>query len=261
MDNFVHQGRSLTIAFPYPVTAGGGVKVGNGFGIGVNTHGANENGDMRVVGVFDLAKDGSSFADGDVVYWDDTAHLATASSAGNMQIGVVELLNPDGSSTSGALTEDATVRVRLNGAFPAAQEAIDSSIAATATVALSAAQLIAMGTVPVSILAAPGAGKAILVKEILFEMTRTGTAFTGGGAINFQYHTTTGSIPHSGAIPASLVTSGGAGTAQTALGQNTGSNGLVIPANEGIDITNATAAFATGTGTAKVLIKYRIVTL
>jgi hypothetical protein len=216
---------------------------------------------MRVVGVFDLAKDASTFADGDIVYWDDTAHLATSTSTNNMPIGVAELLSPDGTSALGGLTGDATVRVRLNGAFPASQGAIDSSIAATATVALSAAQLIAMGTVPVSILAAPGAGKAILVEQILFEMTRTGTAFTGGGALNFQYHTTTTSVPHAGTIPATLVTTGGAGSAQTALGMNVGANGLVIPSNEGIDITNATAAFAAGTGTAKVFIKYRIVTL
>ena len=42
-----------------------------------------------------------------------------------------------------------------------------------ATVALTAAQIIAMGTTPVALLAAPGAGKAILIDSVLFAMTRT----------------------------------------------------------------------------------------
>ena len=92
-------------------------------------------------------------------------------------------------------------------------------------------------------------------------LTVNPTAFTGGGALNLQYHTTTASVPHAGTIAASLVTTGGAGTAQTYLGPNVGANGLVVPANEGVDITNATAGFAAGTGTAKVFIRYRVVTL
>lgn len=128
-----------------------------------------------------------------------------------------------------------------------------------ATVALTAAQIIAMGTVAVSVLAAPGAGKAIMVESIMFEMTRTGTAFTGGGAINFQYHTTTTSVPHASTIPASLVTTGGAGLAQSLLAPPAAT--LVVPANEGIDIANITAPFAAGTGTAKIFIRYRIITL
>ena len=138
---------------------------------------------------------------------------------------------------------------------------IAANIHQVASVALSAANLIAMGTTPVSILSAPGSGKVIVPSLIVFEMTRTSTAFTGGGAVSFQYHTTTTSVPHSGSIPATVVTTGGAGTAVIMLGPNVGSNGLVLPVNEGIDITNATAAFAAGTGTANVFFYYRVITL
>lgn len=131
----------------------------------------------------------------------------------------------------------------------------------TAIVSLSAAQLIAMGTVPVSILAAPGAGFALVDTSFLFEMTRTSTAFTGGGVVSFQFHTTTTSVPHSGTIPAAIVTTGGAGTVQSYLGPYAGASALVIPANEGIDITNAGGAYAAGTGTAKIFVKYRIAQL
>ena len=150
--------------------------------------------------------------------------------------------------------------------YPGRLDGIQSSelaqhVIRTATVSLTAANIIAMNNTPVSVLAAPGVGYAIIVDQFAFEMNRTSTAFTGGGAINLRYHTTTSSVPHAGTIAASVVTTGGAGTAIVALGPNVGASGLVIPSNEGIDITNATAAFAAGTGTAKVFLRYRIVTL
>ncbi len=130
----------------------------------------------------------------------------------------------------------------------------------TAIVALTAAQLIAMFTTPVQILAAPGAGLALIISEITFEMKRTATAFTGGGAISFQYHTTTSSAPAAGTVAATVVTTAGAATAVVTIDANSGAGGLVVPVNEGIDITNATAAFAAGTGTAQVFVRYRIIT-
>lgn len=125
-------------------------------------------------------------------------------------------------------------------------------------VSLTAAQIIAMGTVPVAILAAPASNKAYVVRAINCKITRTSTAFTGGGVVSFQYHTTTSSVPHAGTIPASFFT-GSAGVAYNTLGPNVGANGLTLAPGEGIDITNATAAFAAGTGTMEVLIEYTVV--
>lgn len=128
-----------------------------------------------------------------------------------------------------------------------------------ANVSLSAANLIAMNGAPVSILPAPGATKVILVDSIVFKMVTTATAFTGGGAVSFVYNGgATSAI--TGTIPAAVVTAG-AGTSYTAMGPAAAASGTTLLANKGIDITNATAAFATGTGTAVVHIKYRIVTL
>lgn len=127
------------------------------------------------------------------------------------------------------------------------------------TVALTAAQIIAMEATPVSVIAAPGAGLAIVVDSILFEMTTTSTQFTGGGAVSFVYHG--GSVAvHAGSIPATVVTTT-AGTSYTVLGPAVATNGTTVPANTGVDITNATAPFAAGTGTAKVRIRYHIITL
>jgi hypothetical protein len=130
---------------------------------------------------------------------------------------------------------------------------------AETTIQLTAAQLIAMKAAPVAILPAPGVGKAIIVEQILFEMTTTATAFTGGGAISFNYHGGATAV-HSGTIPATVVTAA-PGSSNTMLGQATGANGTTVPENTGVDITNATAAFAAGTGTAKVKVWYQIVSL
>lgn len=261
MKNYIQSGDVLTLAAPYNRLSGEGALVGGIFGVAAYTVLSTAYGEFQTEGVFDLAKDTSTFADGDTVYWDNSAKVATSVTS-NTIIGGAVLINPDGTSALGGSSGDATVRVRLNGMTigTVAYGNLASSVLQTATVALSAAQLIAMGTTAVAILATPGSGKALIVENFLFEMTRSATAFTGGGAVSFQYHTTTTSVPHAGSIAATVVT-GGAGTVQTYLGPNVGTNGLVIPSNEGIDITNATAAFAAGTGTAKVFVKYRVVTL
>jgi len=120
-------------------------------------------------------------------------------------------------------------------------------------VTLSTANLEAMHGTPVSILPAPGAGIALVPDYTLFQMKPGATQFTAGGLVTFVYHGTSIDI-HGAAdgIPAATVNSA------------TGSNNLLSPvqaviqppANTGIDITNATAAFATGNGSAVVTIGY-----
>src|SRR5450755_2532713 len=79
-------------------------------------------------------------------------------------------------------------------------------------VPLTAAQLIAMGTTPVTVLPAPYAGLAYLVHKIMLSMTTTSTAFTGGGTVVVQYHT--GTVAMINTIPAAVVTAT-AGTTDT----------------------------------------------
>jgi hypothetical protein len=123
-------------------------------------------------------------------------------------------------------------------------------------VSLTAANIIAMGTTPVSLIATPGAGKVIIVDNITFKMTRTATAFTGGGAVEFRYTDAAGAKVTAD-VAAALVTTGGAGTA---FANVRGIEASITPvAAAAIVITNATAAFAAGTGTAVVSIDYHIV--
>lgn len=127
------------------------------------------------------------------------------------------------------------------------------------TVALTAANIIAMYTTPVALVAAPGAGKSIAVTKLALTITRTSTAFTGGGAAIVQYAATANGAGQQAldSTLASTVITGSAGTTVSFR------NGAVISdaastvtQNVGLYISNATAVFAAGTGTATVDVWY-----
>lgn len=126
-------------------------------------------------------------------------------------------------------------------------------------VSLTAAQIIAMGTTPITIIPAPGTGLAIIVDEIVAELILTATAFTTGGVVHFYYHGQTTEIMAQ-TIAAATV-NGAAGTTVWQLEPAQTAGGNVITPAVGVDITNATAPFAAGTGTAKLFIRYRTITL
>lgn len=106
MKNYVMSGDTITLASAArALSSGGGVLVGNLFGVASDDIASGAAGEIAVVGVYDLAKDASVFAQGDKVYWDDTAHAATSTATANKLIGV---------ALQAQVTGDATVRVRLN---------------------------------------------------------------------------------------------------------------------------------------------------
>ena len=106
MTNYVKSGDNLTLVAPYDVLSGGGFKVGNVFGVAANDTLSGNNVECEVEGVYDLAKDASTFAQGDLAYWDDSAKKVTSTVASNLLIGVVEVA---------AATGAAVVRVNLFG--------------------------------------------------------------------------------------------------------------------------------------------------
>jgi hypothetical protein len=122
-------------------------------------------------------------------------------------------------------------------------------------VPLTAAQLIAMYGAPVQLIAAGATGTNIVVHHAMFTITTTSTAFTGGGVVEFQIGNTVhgGGTATTATVAASVVTAA-AGTSYT----------TVIPVSytgtsaTGLFISNQTAAFAAGTGTAIVDIWYSI---
>jgi len=167
--------------------------------------------------------------------------------------GLVDV-NSDGSIIIRPWTSKA---VTIDGDFAqTGQTTQNGVIKKSVQVPLTAAQIIAMGTTPVSLIAAPGAGLAIIVDNITFKMTRTATAFTGGGAVEFRYTDASGAKV-SADVAAAVVTTGGAGVEFSNV---RGIEAAITPvANAAIVIRNPTAAFAAGTGTAVVSIDYHIV--
>ena len=78
---------------------------------------------------------------------------------------------------------------------------IAPDVAATATVALTAAQVNGMYATPVQLLPAPGAGKLIIIDSILWDIAFVSAQYVAGGAIAAQY----GNTVH-GAGPAASAT-------------------------------------------------------
>jgi predicted RecA/RadA family phage recombinase len=106
MTNFVKSGDHLTLAAPSDVLSRGGFKVGNVFGVAANDTLSGADVECNVEGVYDLAKDNSTFSQGDLSYWDDSAKKVTSTVASNLLIGAVEVA---------AATSVAIVRVNLFG--------------------------------------------------------------------------------------------------------------------------------------------------
>ena len=129
-----------------------------------------------------------------------------------------------------------------------------NGVSAVASVVLSSANILAMNGAPVTLIPAPGAGRVIVVEDIDFQIVRTATAYANGGAVEFRY--TDGSGAKVSADIAAAVITGAAGTAYAkVLGLEAS---LVVVPNAPLVVTNATAAFITGTGAGKFRIKYRI---
>lgn len=139
-------------------------------------------------------------------------------------------------------------------AFAAAMNYVITDTLRQSVVALTSAQILALNSTPVTLIAAPGASKIIIVEDILFEMTRTSTQYANGGALEFRY--TDGSGAKVSADIASSVVTGAAGTVYNYVGGVIASFTPVV--NAAVVIDNATAAFITGTGTARVFLRYHI---
>ena len=121
---------------------------------------------------------------------------------------------------------------------------------------LSAADILGMNATPVTVVPAQGAGKIVVVESMVLKMVRTATAFANGGAVEYRYTNGSGAKVTAD-MSASLIT-GAAGTAYASCAGVT--TELTPVANAAVVITNATAAFITGTGTGVVTCKFRVVT-
>jgi predicted RecA/RadA family phage recombinase len=259
MMNYVHRGDTLTVTAPYNVTSGQGALVGNIFGIAVNTASSGASLELQLVGVFDLAKDTSTFADGDKVYWDNVNYVATSAATSNREIGMADLVQANGTDASGGNSGDATVRVRLNASSLGVATFTGPTATQVAVIPLTAAQLTTLHSAPVALIADPGSGKVIVPGEVVFEFKFGTVAFQAGGAVSTVFHGATTPI-NNGSIPAATINAA-SGTSVTALGPPAGTNGAALTAHAGLDLYAAGADFTSGDGTANVWVYYQVLTL
>jgi hypothetical protein len=127
-------------------------------------------------------------------------------------------------------------------------------------VSLSAANIIVMYTTAVEVVPAV-AGKAIIVDDIVLDLTGTATQFTGGGVVGVQYKNTAngaGQMVHAN-IAASVVTGATARIITHRVGADISSIATANIVGQGLFISNKTAVFANGTGTAKLILRYHTI--
>ena len=108
MKAFFKNGNIATLIAPYAVASGAGALVGSIFGLAQSDVANAVAGEFLLEGICDIAKATGALSQGALIYWDNTAKNVTATATANKLIGV---------ATAAALSGDATVRVRLNGAF------------------------------------------------------------------------------------------------------------------------------------------------
>lgn len=133
---------------------------------------------------------------------------------------------------------------------------ISKNLIQTVTVSLTAANIIAMYAAPVVLIAAPGSGLTIVLLDAVFKFTATATQFTAGGTTALQIDSTANGA---GVKPLTTFADTVIKSASSSIQQLQSAAGTVLASNKGIYISNDTAAFATGTGTATVNITYRII--
>ena len=137
---------------------------------------------------------------------------------------------------------------------------IDASVIRTVQVSLTAAQIKGMAAAPVVIIPAV-AGKAIILDDMVLDLTGTATQFDNGGVVNLQYKNTAtgaGTTLHAD-IDASVVTGATGRILTKRIAKDLSSIATADITGIGVYISNKTAAFDTGTGTAVVTARYHLV--
>lgn len=171
-------------------------------------------------------------------------------------------------ATAVDMTGDVTISnagLTAIGANKVTASMLATNVLVEATGTLSQANIIAMNGTPISLIAAPGAGKAIVVDEIELFHDYAVAAYSGGGDLSIEYATSGTDVL---TLDATFVTdTADAKTlikpvVYTGTGSNTGFD-LAANVNKAIQATNATAVFADGDATniIKWRIRYHVITV
>lgn len=140
-----------------------------------------------------------------------------------------------------------------------ATKAFVDGVAMKAVVRLTTAQLKTAFTAALPLLAAPGAGKAIVLDRATFRFNWATTQYAAGGASSIFY--TGGSTNLMGAtLPATFFTGPTAAvTSDTTIAAPV--SAITVPQNTGLTLAMASANLTTGDSTIDVILHYRIISV
>lgn len=154
-----------------------------------------------------------------------------------------------GNATSGtANVEEITLGNGL--AFSGTTLSIPNTNIRYATVNLTLAQFLGMYATPVQILAAPGAGLMHIVDKIMINMAYGSAQLAAGGAVGAQYGLAIhGTGPSASATEAATDFTSATASTMFRMGGGLSTGAVTSTAiNTAVCLSNATAAFTTGTG-------------
>jgi hypothetical protein len=137
---------------------------------------------------------------------------------------------------------------------------MDSSLIKVLSVNLTAAQINALYTTSVEIIPAVS-GKAIILDDMVLDLTGTATQFTAGGVVNLQYKNTVngaGTTLHAD-IAATVVTGATGRVVTKRIAKDLSAIATADIVGIGVFVGAKTQNFATGTGTAKVIVRYHLI--
>lgn len=165
-------------------------------------------------------------------------------------------------ATGVTMSGDATMA--NTGAITIASGAVTSAKLASSTiqyarVSLSAAQWNGMYATPVQVVAAAGANTQIMVHAAIASMTFVAAQYAAGGVVKLQYTNTIngGGTAATGTVAAATVNGLAASSAFTLQGAQAAAAFTAVR-NQGVFISNDTAAFTTGDGTWVIDIWYSV---
>lgn len=245
--NFVKPGDQIGLVCPYAtVSSGQGILVGQMFGIALYDGVLDDVVESAVVGVWDINALSTDVAtQGQLAYWDNTNRRVTVTSSGNTLIGTFAEAKADAATTA---------YVKLQAINSAATPDIITSTVITVTTE----ELLALNTTPKALVAAPGAGKAIVPVDALMFLDYETTAYDGiaaGEDLAMRY------TDGSGNIAAQVETTGFLDASADAHRAAVFS-GLITPtANAALVLHMTSGNIATGDSPLKVQVRYRIVDL
>lgn len=165
-----------------------------------------------------------------------------------------------GNSTGG--TADVAEITLGNGLdFTSTTLEVAPALAQHVQIAMTAAEFNGMYAAPKLLVAAPGAGKLVVVDKVLLNQTFVSAAYAAGGVVAPQYDSTVhgaGTLASSATIAAATV-QGIVANAIVGLVGVTAVTASAALINKGVYLSNATAAFTTGDGTWTVDVWYHTI--